>query len=440
TLSANATELVTGGGVLPFRLVPKIPLNRSYFDPSSARFFSKRAVTARGTAGAEGFTVRTLWPEDFRLTAGAPHRALPATGSPAKSLRGLMREENRGGAQSPFVANTLWQRGDGQADGRAGGGDWSGRTVLAFMVNGAQGDDDEAHGGHFAIVTGCIETDGSIGNWLVNDFYTLDAESEKGILAAPVTLDNYLADLNAGQSWYRPSYMVVAVLSIPRAAELVQSALGRVYNQFYRHQLSYYHPDQNCTSISIDTMRALGWDVPERGPTSRLLAVLGFPFLAVREGSIAKAKLAFDYLVTDQTRMMPAAALEEIFGGLLALGRDASTGLRAGGPLERMLAADLDSLAYLRFPQIPSSRALGAAPAVTTREYRMMVPDDPALAKIVPVPPRPFPGELRDPDLIPPPLPPSEIAAMVWGVVLIVGIPWVAWRLWRRWRGRDAAT
>ena len=57
--------------------------------------------------------------------------------------------------------------------------------MLAFMVNGAQGDDDEAHAGHFALVTGRTQEDGAIGDWLVNNFYALDSESEKGILAAP---------------------------------------------------------------------------------------------------------------------------------------------------------------------------------------------------------------------------------------------------------------
>ena len=70
--------------------------------------------------------------------------------------------------------------------------------------------------------------DGRIGDWLVNNFYSLDVESEKGILAAPVPLDNYLGDLNSGQGWYRPSYMLVAVLRDERAAVLVQSALNRV--------------------------------------------------------------------------------------------------------------------------------------------------------------------------------------------------------------------
>ena len=123
--------------------------------------------------------------------------------------------------------------------------------------------------------------------------------------------------MNSGQAYYRPSYLLVAVLSRERATALVQAALGRVYNQFYRHQLVYYHPTTNCTSISVDTLRALGFDVPARGPTSRLLAWVGFPYFAAKERSVDKAKLAFDYLTVDQTRLMPAAAIEAIFGGLL---------------------------------------------------------------------------------------------------------------------------
>jgi hypothetical protein len=101
-----------------------------------------------------------------------------------------------------------------------------------------------------------------------------------------------------------------------------------------------------------------------------------------------------------------------------------------------MLAQDIDALVYLRFPQFPSSRAWGDAPAVSTWEYRMRIPPDPAMAQIVPVPPRPFPAALRDPDLLPPRRPPSETAAIVWGVLSIVGIPWVALSVWRHWRER----
>jgi len=424
-LADDATQLVTRDGALPFHPVAKIPLNRSYYDASSVAFFRQREVTVRGTPTSDGFVARTLWPEDFRVGGAAPApRTLPAGLPPSEALRSLMREEPRGGAQSPYAASTLWQKAGTPAD-------WTGRPVLALMVNGAQGDDDEAHGGHFAIVTGRVRADGQIGDWMVNNFYSLDVESEKGILAAPVPLDNYLADLNSGQGWYRPSYMVVAVLKDERAAVLVQSALNRVYNQFWRHQLVYYHPNDNCASISIDALRALGWNIPRRGPTSRTLAWLGFPFIALKELSVGKAKLAFDYLRTDQTRLLPAAALEEAFATLLAYGQGTTP---AGDDLlARMLGEDLEALAFVRFPQFPSSRAFGDAPAATTWEYKALIPNDPALVQIVPVPPRPFPEALRDPDLIPPPWRPSDYAALVWGLLTVIGIPFVLWRLWR-WR------
>lgn len=423
-----------GGATTPLQLVPKIALNRSYADASTFAWFGDRALTLRGTAGDTGFVARTLWPEDFRFGPAAPPlRALPP-GAPADALRSLMREEPQGGAQSPFAAMTLWQR-PGSSENKPA--DWAGRPVIGLMVNGAQGDDDEAHGGHFAIVTGRVQADGQIGEWLVNNFYSLDVESEKGIIAAPLPLDGYLGDLNAGQSWYRPTTMLVAVLNDERAAVLVQSALNRVFNQFYRHQLVYYHPNQNCASISVDTLRALGWDVPARGPSSRVLAWLAYPAMAVKDRSIQKGRLAFDYLRTDQTRLMPAAALEEAFASLWAMtGGDTPTA--AGGELATMLATDMQALAFLRFPQFPSSRAFGNAPAVSTWEYRTLVPSDPAQAQIVWVPPRPFPDELRDPDLIPAPWTPADWASLVWGTVTLVGLPLLLWRWWKWWKRRRA--
>ncbi len=421
-IASGGRELLTSSGALPLQFVPKIALNRSYVDASSIAFFEPHTLTLRGTLTPQGFVVRSVWPQDFSLGPRAPAaRAMPA-GDAAGAMRDLMRELPQGGARSPYAAMTLWQR-PGATNA------WVGKTVLGLMVNGAQGDDDEAHGGHFAIVTGRVQAVGGIDDWLVNNFYSLDVESEKGIIAAPVPLDNYLADLNAGQGWYRPTTMLVAVLDNERAAVLVQSALNRVYNQFYRHQLVYYHPNQNCASISVDMLRALGWNVPARGPTSRVLAWLGYPFIAIKDRSIRKAKLAFDYLRTDQTRLLPAAALEEAYASLFAL---ISGTQPPEGRLAALLAQDVSALTFLRFPQFPSSRAFGGAPAVSTWEYRALVPNDPALMQIVPVPPRPFPDALRDPDLLPPRWTQADFATIAWAVLTIVGVPLLLWRWWRR--------
>ena len=426
-LSADGGTLRAGERRWTLSLVPKIALNRSYYDRSSTAFLSGRRLALRGQTGDGTFTARTIWPEDFRLDPGA---AIKRIGATPQALRALVRAEPRGGAQSPFAAVTLWERSPGAARRREDA------PVIAVMLNGAQGDDDEAHAGHFALVTGRVGAGGAIGDWIVNNFYTLDSESEKGILPAMVPLDNYLADLNSGQAWYRPSYLLVALLSRERVARRVQGALARTYNQFYRHQLVYRHTSMNCASISVDVLRALGWSVPVRGPTSRLAGWLGLPYFALQERSIERAAQHFDYLTEDQTRLLPAAAFEDIGAELLKLA--AGTLSRPASPLEAALADDLEAIVYLSLPQLPSSRAWGDYPIVTAWEYRARYPRDPSKAQIVPVPPRPFPDALRDHDLLPPPRRRSDVAIAIWAIASIVGIPWLLWRWWRNARRASA--
>ncbi len=426
-LSSDARAItLADGATLPFALVPRIAANRSYFDAASARFFAARPTRVRGAVTGGTLVARTLWPEDFRLDPALPLQPLAAGPGPQQALRALIRGEPAGGAQSPFAARLLWQRAPGAPIP-------AGRAVLALILNGAQGDDDEAHGGHFALVTGRTRADGAIGDWLVDNFYSLDIESEKGILAAPLPLDNYVGDLNSGQGWYRPSYLVVAVLAEERAAALVQGALNRVYNQFYRHQLVYRHATMNCAGISVDVLRALGFPIPVRGAENALAGALGFPYFLATDRSLAKAKIASDYLIEDRPRLMPAVAFEDTAAGLLALAGEPGSARAdpADGPLARMLAADIEAIAFLRLPQFPSSRAFGDAPVVTTREYRRRVPADPALRQIIPVPDRPFPDALRDPDLLPPPAAPSDRIALAWGLVAAAAIVALAWLCWR---------
>jgi hypothetical protein len=429
-LAADATTLQQADSSLRVELVPKIPLNRSYFDAASARFLHERTVRIRGTIAGDTIVARTLWPEDFRIDRSLPTRNLAADLPVTRALRALIRDDPSGGARSPFGAYSLWQR-EPARDPLV-----PGRAALGIMVNGAQGDDDEAHAGHFALVTGRLQQDGAIGDWLTNNFYSLEIESEKGIIAAPVPLDNYLADLNSGQNWYRPSHMLIAVLRDARASELVQSALNRVYNQFWRHQLVYRHATMNCASISVDVLRWLGWNIPARGPASRLLAALAFPWFVVKERSVAKACTGFDYLWEDQTRLMPAAAFEEIGASLVALATTRAPPATGDAGLAQMFAEDVDAILFVRFPQIPSNRAFGDAPVVTPWEFRSRLP---AVPQVVPVPDRPFPAALRDSDLLTPSRPASAYAAAIWGALLVVGIPIYLYRRWKRWRERSAS-
>ena len=115
-------------------------------------------------------------------------------------------------------------------------------------------------------VTGWHRGDGQWADWMVNNFYNLGSVSEKGIIASMLPMDNYMMDLNSGQSYYRPSYMLVAILKRPEAAAWYQAAIEHVFDRFYRHHIEYDHAKSNCAGLSIDTLIGLGWQLPVLGP------------------------------------------------------------------------------------------------------------------------------------------------------------------------------
>ncbi len=357
------------------------------------------------------------------LARGFPDRSCSASGAAfahgrrgGTALRALMRAEPQGGAPQPVRDVDAMATRFG-ARGRA-----AGRAVLAIMVNGAQGDDDEAHAGHFALVTGRTREDGAIGDWLVNNFYALDSESEKGILAAPVPLDNYLADLNSGQGWYRPSQMLVLVLASDRAAALVQGALNRIYNQFWRHQLPYRHATMNCTGISVDVLRALGWPIPARGPTSRTRGGSGLSLLRRQENDRSR-RPASHSTIWSRTRRgscrsprsrnavrprwrwsRPEAPTLPLPGHSRGCWRRTSTPSPSSGFRSSRRAA--------RSAMRPSQRRGNSRRgclriAGSRRSFRF--------------PPVRFPDALRDPDLVRAPRPASDYAVAAWGVLVALG-------------------
>ena len=416
-LAEDGRTITVGDRKFALQLTPKLPLNSAWFDASSTTYFHGRPLKMRGNRQGETFVARTIWPQDFRIPETPAGNSL--NGDPA-AFRDWLRAQPQGGAQSPFAVQSLWRR-PGRSGPRAG------QPVIGLMLNGAQGDDDEAHGGHFALMTGRIGDQGAIDEWMVNNFYTLDSESEKGIIAAPVPLDNYLGDLNSGQAWYRPSYMLVATLSNARSATRLQSALGRVYNQFYRHQFAYQHARANCAGISVNTVRTLGWQVPARGSESWSKAIIALPLVAAKEGSLANGKATFDYLTEDRTILYPAAAFEEMGAELLRLasGREG----RALSEFETLLAQDVEEILLVRVPQFPSSRAWGDWPVESSVEYHARVPENPAERKIIPVPPRPFPEELRDPRSPAEPWLRSDYALAAWGLSIVVFLVLILRRL-----------
>ena len=426
TVTADGQHLTTPDGVqMALHIVPKIATNLSYFDASSRAFFSQRPVRLRGTASSDGqgrprFTARTIWPSDFTIGQGAL-TLLPLT--PSDTLRDFVQAEN-GGAKSAYSNRLIWQRHPGTPV--------AGKPVLTIMLNGAQGDDDESLAGHFNIATGNLGPHGEWAGLMANNFYTLDAYGEKGILAGPVPMDNYLADLNSGQGYYRPSTMLVVVLNNARTAAAYQGGVQRIFNHYYRHDLLFDGAQQNCTGLSMDVFTALGWNIPRRGATHPLEALAAYPYKAILDRSLASGRQAYEYLNEEQTRLYPAVAFEAAGQDLLHLlaGRTS----RALTLYERQLQSDVEAVILVRIPQLPSSRVFGSAPVFSYDEYMARAPANHADWKIIPVAPRPFPAGLKDGLALTVParsLLPWPVAA-AWGIVLLTLAGLVWW--WRRRR------
>lgn len=384
TIAPDGKRLIQkSGDAMGFDIVPKISTNLSYWNDATLKFFTQRSVRLRGEVEGDRFIARTVWPLDFNIAPGAGLAPLAAE----ESLKTLVQFDN-GGAQSAYQSRLLWEHTPGAARLSPG------KAVVSLMLNGAQGDDDEAHGGHFGVATGRFEADGNYARWLVNNFYNLDSYSEKGIVAAVTPMDKYLMDLNNGQSYYRPSYMLVATFKSDKAAARYQAAINRVYNHFYRHDFVYDHSRDNCAGISIDTFRTLGWNVPERGVESYLKATAAYAYVGFSERSMEKGRKIYDYLTTETTRLYPAVAFDAMGNDLMALAQGKSG--RTLTPFEQDMAQNIEAIWFVRIPQVPSSRAFGLAPVYSFDQFMKQAPADRRQWKTVPTDARPFPDKLRD--------------------------------------------
>jgi hypothetical protein len=226
------------------------------------------------------------------------------------------------------------------------------------------------------------------------DYYNLDETSEKGILSAILPLDNYLMDLNSGQSFYRPVYMLALVLNQERTARAIQSVHACVLNAYYRHRFTYEHAERNSTAMSVDPLRALGWDIPRRGLTSVLEGVIAYLYMAARERNLEEGKELWESLTEEQTRILPRVAFEAIGDDLLSLASGSAA--RKLTPFEQWLQQDAEALLFLRLPQIPTARPLGTYPVASLNEYHHRLPSDRSQWKTAKVQPRPFPDYLRE--------------------------------------------
>lgn len=424
TVLPGAQKVRTADGQeLDLKFVPQLPTNRSYANSATAAWLVGRQVRMRGRfeeiGGRPTFVARTIWPSDFGIdTNTLKSKSLENPSELAAFVRAPAGESK--GIDTQLV----WERHPGQAR------KWKDKPVLGIILNGAQGDDDESLGGHFAVATGRFGEKGDWSGWAVNNFYNLDSVSEKGILAATVPMDNYLMDLNSGQQYYRPSHMLVAVLNNARTAVAYQGGVQRVFNHFYRHDFRYRHAAANCTGISVDVFTSLGLHIPVRGPTAPLKSIAAYAYVSAKDGSLASGRKIYDYLNEEQTRLLPAVGFDAIGERLLRL----VASNEVPGQLttyERELRNDIEAILLVRIPQVPSSRAMGSAPVFSFDEFRARVPADQADWKIVPVGERPFPAALRDSDMRAD-QDPSVVPLPVAGVGIGAGVLAAAAIAWRR--------
>lgn len=425
-IDASGTH-VTGadGKTIAFAFVPKISTNLSYANAATTAYVQQRKVRLRGTLetrdGKPTFVARTLWREDYAIDVKG------LSSAPLKQRSDLTAyvqdpAQVKDGATSTRL---IWERTPGAAKAAAG------KPVLGIMLNGAQGDDDESLAGHFGVATGYLGQQGEWADWAMNNIYSLGSFSEKGIVAATVPMDNYLTDLNSGQQFYRPSYMLVAVLKNARTAVAYQGGIQRTLNHFYRQDFTYGQSAANCAGVSIDVLRDLGWSIPNEGPTSRVKALAAYAYVAATDASLKSGRSIYDNLNEEKTRMLPALAFEAAGWDLLQLVGATTAPQRVLSPYEQQLKDDVEAIMLVKIAQIPSSRVMGSSPVFSFDEYIARTPSDRADWKIVPVAPRPFPVALRDSDT-PEPMTPSPVPLPVVGVgaLGVVG----ASAFWRRLR------
>ncbi|MFN8752839.1 MAG: hypothetical protein ACK5ZP_12840, partial [Betaproteobacteria bacterium] len=105
--------------------------------------------------------------------------------------------------------------------------------------------------------------------------------------------------------------------------------------------------------------------------------------------------------------------------------------------LERALRDSAVAVAWLRFPQIPSSRAFGRDAAASPADYLSRVPADRARWKTIALEPRPYPGHIRDWRPPPPLLSDSQVGVGAFGLLAVALAAPPAWWLARRRRARQ---
>lgn len=371
TVASDGLAVSVDGETLPLLLPPRNPLDRSDVDSSTAGFFSQRQVRLRGAGstqdGRKVFVARTIWPHDSRIERVA---LTPDPLARDELLTGLIDAQDSSGT-SAFPARLLFE------SPIEASGSWAGKPAIALVLSGAQGDDIGAGAGHLGIAAGYFGPQGEWSDWLVENFYPHKVSTVKAIISASVPMDNYLLDLNSGQLYFRPGYMLVAVLRRPDVAHRIQESLHRTMLDHYCRRIEYDAAVRNSTAMSIDPIRELGWRIPAAGPTSRVAGLLGAPLAAGTQSSLSVGRDFMRGMSTETTRLLPRVAFEVAGHDLLYLvqSRPPASELTR---FEQLLVEDVEAIVFVRLPQIPSTRRSGTYPVRSLLQYGARVSADPS--------------------------------------------------------------
>jgi hypothetical protein len=199
---------------------------------------------------------------------------------------------------------------------------------------------------------------------------------------------------------------------------------NRVMQHFHHNDLIYDHALENCAGISIDTLRQLGWQVPERGVESVLKASAAYWYVAATERSLQKGRAIYDYLNTEMTRLFPAVAFDAIGNDLLNIAQTGQQSTLDSATMQTM-PRQLEALYFVRIPQIPSSRAFGLAPVYSFEQYLQQAPADRRQWKIIPVTPNPLLEKLKKGMALHPQVPALVPFSAILFLMSAISIVWI---------------
>ena len=185
-----------------------------------------------------------------------------------------------------------------------------------------------------------------------------------------VPMDKYMSDLNSGQSWYRPTDMLVLVMKDARLPLQLQESFKDRYAKYYAHEIRYDKTFSPCTAQIVDPLREAGWKYPEQGGTPSLIARLVSKLVGPKDPK--ENRDLYDLLRQEPTHLFPRR-VQGLGGDVLSLagaygadmlGRELSPRARAaGGPGRRPLRAPADFVE----PQLAATRRAGSSTTTPRR-------------------------------------------------------------------------